>query len=537
MLQYGVGTAPVGALEPWAAFLHAGLAHLPFLRGITADAVLVMTVFAFALGVLNTTLSILSFAQSAGEHPKDILSYASHFLFKVVYVPASILEVGTTIGIALLARQLMTWACSVLPVPPSGDSRPASAAGSNANLNANDATGGPEDSDTLSGVKYDGYRQAIAASSRQKNYVGEKRMKTIDQQSEIALEHIRLGILKVADIGKTGAQARGRVKHTVHTHATAATAAAAAKRGRGRGKSKDTANKQQHEDGGGGDGTDSRSIPRILEEEEGMSDGSGGGRRKSAFNRLASAPAAVGGGSRSTTTLTTSATTIPSRGNDEGVQEEQEEEEHEVEVESGVNINNNDQEHKHEEDIDMHALNHTQGYSGPELPSSIRAHAVVESLYENERLQPFRGWGHDWPGHFLPTDKVLHWSRIDHVTGDDLVYSQTLREAVPRLPPGWRWVESEWHLDLTGVFSDATDTHGWSYGLDFPWVIPPFQPGTGRKKMADFVRRRRWLRTRVPISATATTTTTTVQGVASSSGGGGTSSSSSSSSSKGSVTQ
>ena len=31
-------------------------------------------------------------------------------------------------------------------------------------------------------------------------------------------------------------------------------------------------------------------------------------------------------------------------------------------------------------------------------------------MFENERYQPFRGWGHQWPGHFLPTDRVGHWS-------------------------------------------------------------------------------------------------------------------------------
>lgn len=32
-------------------------------------------------------------------------------------------------------------------------------------------------------------------------------------------------------------------------------------------------------------------------------------------------------------------------------------------------------------------------------------------MFENERVSPFKGgWGHDWPGHFLPTDKVGHWS-------------------------------------------------------------------------------------------------------------------------------
>jgi hypothetical protein len=36
--------------------------------------------------------------------------------------------------------------------------------------------------------------------------------------------------------------------------------------------------------------------------------------------------------------------------------------------------------------------------------------AAQEEVFENERFQPFRGWGHLWPGHFLPSDKVGHWS-------------------------------------------------------------------------------------------------------------------------------
>jgi hypothetical protein len=36
-------------------------------------------------------------------------------------------------------------------------------------------------------------------------------------------------------------------------------------------------------------------------------------------------------------------------------------------------------------------------------------------------------------------------------------------------------------------------------GLDFGYVRHPFQPNSGKKKMADFVRRRRWIRTRVPL--------------------------------------
>lgn len=40
-------------------------------------------------------------------------------------------------------------------------------------------------------------------------------------------------------------------------------------------------------------------------------------------------------------------------------------------------------------------------------------------------------------------------------------------------------------------------------GLDFGYVKHPFQPNSGRKKMSDFVRRRRWIRTRVPLELSA----------------------------------
>lgn len=39
-----------------------------------------------------------------------------------------------------------------------------------------------------------------------------------------------------------------------------------------------------------------------------------------------------------------------------------------------------------------------------------------------------------------------------------------------------------------------------SVGLDFGYVKHPFQPNSGKKKMSDFVRRRRWIRTRVPLA-------------------------------------
>eukprot|EP00955_Chlamydomonas_euryale_P026969 284022-Chlamydomonas_euryale.AAC.1 len=56
----------------------------------------------------------------------------------------------------------------------------------------------------------------------------------------------------------------------------------------------------------------------------------------------------------------------------------------------------------------------------------------MEEVFENERFQPFRMWGHLWPGHFLPSDRVGHWSdRNDAPYGPD---NQVFDLVAPRLP-------------------------------------------------------------------------------------------------------
>eukprot|EP00878_Enallax_costatus_P022700 GHUV01024103.1.p1 GENE.GHUV01024103.1~~GHUV01024103.1.p1 ORF type:complete len:752 (+),score=326.68 GHUV01024103.1:406-2661(+) len=40
------------------------------------------------------------------------------------------------------------------------------------------------------------------------------------------------------------------------------------------------------------------------------------------------------------------------------------------------------------------------------VPGEEDEDEVVVEVFEHERVQPFRGWGHTWPGHFLPSDKV-----------------------------------------------------------------------------------------------------------------------------------
>ncbi len=58
---------------------------------------------------------------------------------------------------------------------------------------------------------------------------------------------------------------------------------------------------------------------------------------------------------------------------------------------------------------------------------------VVEAeVFENERFLPFRGWGHEWPGHLLPTDRVGHWSlRGDRPSGAE---SMDFHRVAPPLP-------------------------------------------------------------------------------------------------------
>ncbi len=62
-----------------------------------------------------------------------------------------------------------------------------------------------------------------------------------------------------------------------------------------------------------------------------------------------------------------------------------------------------------------------------------RAGPYLCELFENERCQPFRGWGHTWPGHFLPTDRVGHWSTRDGGPGGKA--SMSFRSVAPKLPP------------------------------------------------------------------------------------------------------
>ncbi|KAG2431841.1 hypothetical protein HXX76_009334 [Chlamydomonas incerta] len=132
---------------------------------------------------------------------------------------------------------------------------------------------------------------------------------------------------------------------------------------------------------------------------------------------------------------------------------------------------------------------------GGGLAAASEPAVVVEEVFENERFQPFRGWGHMWPGHFLPSDRVGHWSDRQGKPGGTA--SMVWEQVVPLLPVGWRWVEDEWQIDLDGTEVEAVDGDGWSYALDFYLLKYPPPPQAGKCSLKHFVRRRRLFRTRV----------------------------------------
>ena len=127
----------------------------------------------------------------------------------------------------------------------------------------------------------------------------------------------------------------------------------------------------------------------------------------------------------------------------------------------------------------------------------------LQELYENERRQAW-GWGSSFPGSFLPSDRIGHWSDRDGRPGGN-ASARPVRVAAASPPPGWTWAPgSRWRLDVTGRDDGAcVDANGWAYAVDFPALLAlhgrsrrgwPPPPGSGRMTGGVFVRRRRWVR-------------------------------------------
>ncbi|KAJ8645273.1 hypothetical protein MRB53_007021 [Persea americana] len=119
----------------------------------------------------------------------------------------------------------------------------------------------------------------------------------------------------------------------------------------------------------------------------------------------------------------------------------------------------------------------------PLISETSNRSMVMEEIFENQRYQPISGWGNKWPG-FRGND-TGRWS-----TRDFSYSSKDFFE--PPLPPGWQWTTG-WTIEK----SQFVDSDGWAYGTDYQSLTwPPNSPKSCTKSALDFVRRRRWTRTR-----------------------------------------
>jgi hypothetical protein len=131
----------------------------------------------------------------------------------------------------------------------------------------------------------------------------------------------------------------------------------------------------------------------------------------------------------------------------------------------------------------------------------------LRELFENERRQAW-GWGHAYPGSFLPSDRIGHWSDREGRPGGN-ASSRPSRVSAAHPPDGWAWAPgSRWRLDVSGRGEGAVDIDGWAYAVDFPQLLAlhsatgwPPPAGSGKMTGGVFVRRRRWVRALVPAAA------------------------------------
>lgn len=112
----------------------------------------------------------------------------------------------------------------------------------------------------------------------------------------------------------------------------------------------------------------------------------------------------------------------------------------------------------------------------------------TEEIFENQRYNPLSGWGNKRPGLLMSNDPG-RWSRND--------YSYSSKDFFDSpLPSDWVWT-SDWFVDK----SQFVDSDGWAYGSDFQSLKWPLSSTKSSRRSAfDFVRRRRWVRTRKQLS-------------------------------------
>lgn len=375
----------VSTLEPWASFIYAALAHLPMFRWVTPSRALILLTISIILGGLHFGLLVLRFVRFSALEAATPLRWAAGGLLHVIYVPDSLWEIVFVCAFALIVRELLNHSAGLLPEPPASGQSRRNSTGSEYEPERQAS----EDSEASYGVKYDGYKKAIKSAKAKlkqldENFVQEA-MKpgdavitgawsSIDKKSEVALQHIQSRLQGLTDVMKIKQQdIKGPVSHS----AVLRTLENSAMRGR--------ADHRGH-----------HHPPRHHRVQQQVHNNEGQQKRSGLDTSLHNVEEHHEGESLDDT--------------EEGMHDGNVKEQHQSGNATGREKLLQDNETNQEGDASSSSSLSSEnvsvkfihcGYQLPDLPSNLIHEVVVEEMYENERLQPFRGWGSTWPGHFL----------------------------------------------------------------------------------------------------------------------------------------
>lgn len=116
---------------------------------------------------------------------------------------------------------------------------------------------------------------------------------------------------------------------------------------------------------------------------------------------------------------------------------------------------------------------------------------VVEEVYEMERYQPLSG---SWKTPFMMNDPP-QWATVNYIPRD-------IAEISLPAEGGWEW-QGQWTVEIAPQpkkgdrTEPETDAAGWEYAANFS-ALSSTSRRRGVSQTFDYVRRRRWIRTRVP---------------------------------------
>ncbi|KAL6634351.1 hypothetical protein ACP70R_027022 [Stipagrostis hirtigluma subsp. patula] len=113
---------------------------------------------------------------------------------------------------------------------------------------------------------------------------------------------------------------------------------------------------------------------------------------------------------------------------------------------------------------------------------STSSTSSIDEVFENQWYRPITGWGTN-PSNDHGND-LRQWSTRDFSYSSKAFFE-------PSLPSGWRWT-SPWKIEK----SNFVDNDGWAYSSDFRNLNWPSSSWKSSKSPHDFVRRRRWVRSR-----------------------------------------